>query len=116
MARMKRRYPLTEALLQRMIAAGEPVDLAAFEERAPWHKHALERELECDLAEEFPRKRISAQCLETRKQRGDATRRKIIKLWETSRLAKHERAAVIAKSLEVTPQYIRQVLKKAGLK
>jgi hypothetical protein len=62
------------------------------------------------------RRALPAQCAKARKQQGGETRTKSLRQWHASPLPERERAAAIAKSLDISERHVRRVLKMAGLK
>jgi hypothetical protein len=121
MARLTRRYPLAEALIKLRIAPGHLVDLEAYNRLYAYMKanpnNPFYAQMKANL-EHYPfepptlKKHVSPQCIETRRQRGSATRAEILKEWRRlSHLPERERATKIAARLKLSEQHIRRVIK-----
>jgi hypothetical protein len=67
-------------------------------------------------AKDEQRKAVLVANSVVKKQNGEITRRKIIKLWNTLQLPEINRATFIAQRLRITSQHVRRILAAEGLK
>ncbi len=79
-------------------------------------RHGKLPDLDATIAKFRQRKAIAEHGTATGRQQGDKTRADIIHRWRVMTIDPRARAKIIADRLKVTDNYVRRVIKAAGLK